>query len=39
MAGQVGIFDPEEEAIDAAGLPGTEIGDPMEDPWSEDADG
>ena len=39
MAGQVGIFDPEDEASAAAGLPEPEIGDPMEEPWLEDADG
>jgi hypothetical protein len=39
MADQVGVFDPEEEATAAAGLPGTEVGDPLLDAWWEDADG
>ena len=39
MAGQVGVFDPEDEASDAVGLPGTEVGDPLQDPWLEDAEG
>jgi hypothetical protein len=39
MAEKVLGFDPEDEALAAGGLPGTEFGDPLEDPWSEDADG
>ena len=39
MADLVSVFDPEEEASAATGLPGTEVGDPLQDAWWEDPDG
>jgi hypothetical protein len=39
MAEHVLGFDLEDEALAAAGLLGIEVGDPIEDPWLEDAEG